>query len=326
VGIAVSGAGTTTAAGTGIAAASGGGSAIAAATIDSDSAGDGHPLFLWTARNDTAMVYLLGSVHVGSEDFYPLDPAIEKAFAASDVVAAELDMSDSKVALESGYLLMQKAALPEGETLRDRVSDETWRALRDYLKERRLSQSTYDRMRPGAVAMFLAVGEIQRLDFDPRLGVDLHFLERARERDLRIEALETPAEQVEALLGDDLLTDELLLRESLAQMDTLGVMLEGMVAAWQRGDVAAIEELIAEQMLDDPRLLAFHDAVLLQRNHRMAERIAARQRAGETWFVVVGAAHLVGEEGVPQLLRKQGFVVDQVSSAVGEPVLVPGGG
>jgi uncharacterized protein YbaP (TraB family) len=216
---------------------------------------------------------------------------------------------------------MQKAALPEGETLRDRISAETWQELHDYLKARRLSPATYERMRPGAVAMFLAVSEIQRLNFDPRLGVDLHFLERAHADERRIEPLETPAEQIEALLSDDILTDELLLRESLAQMDTLGVLLEGMVAAWQRGDVTVIEELIAEQMLDDPRLVAYHDRILLQRNQRMAERILARLRAGETWFVVVGAAHLVGEKSVPRLLSERGFAVAQERSRAGEAVL-----
>jgi uncharacterized protein YbaP (TraB family) len=274
------------------------------------------PLFLWTARSDSTTIHLLGSVHVGSEEFYPLAPAIEEAFESADVLAVELDMSDSKVALESGYLLMQKASLPEGVTLRNRISAETWQALQAYLRERRLSPATYDRLRPGAVAMFLALSEMQRLGFDPRLGVDLHFLERARARGLRIESLETVSEQVEALMSGDLLTDELLLQESLAQTDSLGAIFDGMVAAWQRGDVAAIEALITEQMLEDPRLLAFHDRVLVDRNRRLAERIASRPRAGETWFVVVGAAHLVGETGLPTLLAERGFEVTQVH---GEP-------
>lgn len=282
--------------------------------------GEDAALFFWTARCDTATVHLLGSVHVGSEDFYPLDPVIEAAYEDSDVLAAELDLSDPKVALEAGYLLMEKATLPAGETLRDRVADETWDELKAYLAARQLSEATYDRMRPGAVAMFLAVQEVQRLGFDPRLGVDMHFLERARQDGRRIEALETPAEQIDALLADDVLTDELLLRESLAQMDTLATMLDEMLKAWRCGDADAIDRLVTEQMLDDPRLVAFHDRILVQRNRRMVERIRARLQPGEVWFVVVGAAHLVGEAGLPDLMREQGFAVDQAPPAATEAV------
>jgi uncharacterized protein YbaP (TraB family) len=280
---------------------------------------DGSPLFFWTATGHEATVYLLGSVHVGSADFYPLDPAIEEAFAASGVLAVELDMADPAIAADAATKIMQAAMLPADETLRDRVSAETWQALRDYLVARELAPATYERLRASAVAMLLTVSELQRDGFDPRLGVDLHFLERARETGRRIVSLETVDEQVAALFADDAETEELLLRESLAQSDSLQTMLEGMLEAWRAGDTEAIAALIEEQLLDDPRLVAFHDRILIQRNRRMADRLLEQLQPGETWFVVVGAAHLVGEGSLLQLLGERGFAIEQVRSEAAVP-------
>ncbi len=89
-------------------------------------------------------------------------------------------------------------------------------------------------------------------------------------------------------------------------------ILTDMIAAWRAGDTAAIEALIAEQWLDDPRLVGFHEAILGERNRRMAQTIERRAGAGDaTWFVVVGAAHLVGDDGVPALLAAAGWQVTQ---------------
>jgi uncharacterized protein len=271
------------------------------------------PLFLWQAEKDSAVVWLLGSVHVGSEDFYPLDPRIEAAFAEADTVACEIDLSDPAKAAQASLLAMQRGSYPAGETLRDHVSAETWQALTTYLAAQDLPVSMFERFKPSLASVMLAMAEMQKAGLDPDQGIDRHFLDRAHADSIPVVDLETVQQQVDVLFGQDAGVEELILEESLAQSgEEMARTLADMLAAWRAGDTEAISTLIAEQWLDDPRLLDFHEAILERRNRLMAQTIDGRAGRGRaTWFVVVGAAHLVGEEGVPALLAKAGWTVAQ---------------
>ncbi len=271
------------------------------------------PLFLWHASRGDAEVWLLGSVHVGTEDFYPLDPRIETAFAGADTLACEIDLTDPAKAAKASLLAMQKGSYPAGETLRDHISAATWQALEAHVAARSLPLSMFERFKPSMAAVMLAMMELQSVGLDPDQGIDRHLLARAHADSVPVVDLETVEQQIDALFGHDAGVEELILTESLAQSgDEMRRILSEMVAAWRAGDTAAIEALISEQWLDDPRLVGFHEAILGTRNRQMAQTIDRRAGAGAaTWFVVVGAAHLVGDDGVPALLAAQGWQVAQ---------------
>lgn len=271
------------------------------------------PLFLWHATRDGAEVWLLGSVHVGSDDFYPLDPRIEAAFAGADTMVCEIDLTDPAKAAKASLLAMQKGSYPEGETLREHVSAETWQALAAQVESQGLPLSMFEQFKPSMAAIMLAMMEMQKVGLDPDQGIDRHFLTRAHADSLPVVDLETVEQQIDAIFGQDAGVEELILTESLAQSgEEMRKILDEMVAAWRAGDTAAISALIAEQWLDDPRLVDFHEAILGRRNRQMAATIDGRAGArGTTWFVVVGAAHLVGEDGVPALLAALGWQVEQ---------------
>jgi len=271
------------------------------------------PLFLWHATKGAAEVWLLGSVHVGTVDFYPLDPRIETAFAAADTVACEIDLTDPAKAARASLLAMQRGSYPAGETLREHLSAETWQALAAHVETQGLPLSMFERFKPSMAAVMLAMMEMQRAGLDPDQGIDRHLLERAHADSVPVVDLETVELQIDALFGHDAGVEELILAESLAQSgEEMRRILADMVAAWRAGDTEAIRALIAEQWLDDPRLVGFHEAILGTRNRQMAAAIDLRAGAGAAaWFVVVGAAHLVGDDGVPARLAAQGWQVEQ---------------
>jgi uncharacterized protein len=272
------------------------------------------PIFLWHASRGPAEVWLLGSVHAGQEDFYPLDARIEAAFATADTLACEVDLTDPAKAARASLLAMQRGSYPAGETLRDHVSAATWDSLAAHLTAQSLPLSMFERFKPSMAAVMLGMMEMKRAGLDPEQGIDRHLLERARADSLPVVDLETVQQQIDALFGHDSGVEELILAESLAQNgEEMRRTLADMLAAWRTGDAEAIERLIEQEWLDDPRLVGFHEAILGQRNHTMAETIDQRAGAGDaTWFVVVGAAHLVGDDGVPALLAARGWRVDQV--------------
>jgi uncharacterized protein YbaP (TraB family) len=271
------------------------------------------PLFMWTVRSPEATVHLLGSVHVGTPDFYPFDPVIEAAFAGSDGLAVELDVTDPETTRRSAQLFLQRALCPAEESLADHLDPQTYRALTDYAQAHQVPMAVVGRMRPAAAAMFLALEEMRRLGYDPELGVDVHFLRRAGP-DRQVRALETVEQQIEAIFGGDDQVAELLLTEFLTQTAALDSVMTEMMNAWRSGDAARMDELITRQMLDDPRLRAFHDRILRQRNKRMFAAIEDFLDGDQTWFVIVGAAHLVGSDGLVAWLSAAGYFVSQAQA------------
>lgn len=271
-------------------------------------AADG-PLFLWRADRDGATLYLLGSIHAGQEAWYPLDPRIEAAFLAADTLACEIDVADPVVQLKVAGLAMQQGLYPEGESLRDHVSAEVWQRLTQ-VPGLPVPVALLERMRPGLAAMSVAQAYVVALELDLTQGIDVHLLERAHALPKPIVALETPEEQVALIFGPDAVIDELLLAEALVEDPAeLRATLAAMLTAWRTGDPAALEKVYREDWIDDPRMIRFHEAVLVRRNRGMADGLAARRG---TWFVVVGALHLCGDEGVPALLAARGWTVTQV--------------
>jgi uncharacterized protein YbaP (TraB family) len=287
---------------------------VVVASLLAASGAAAQPLFLWHATKGPAEVWLLGSVHVGTGDFYPLDPRIEAAFAAVDTVACEIDLTDPAKAAKASLLAMQKGSYPVGETLREHVSAETWQALAAHVESQSLPLSMFERFKPSMAAVMLAMMEMQNAGLDPDQGIDRHLLARAHADSVPVVDLETVEQQIDIIFGQDAGVEELLLAESLAQSgEEMRKVLADMVAAWRAGDTEAISKLITEQWLDDPRLVDFHEAILGRRNRLMAQTIERRAGVGQaTWFVVVGAAHLVGEDGVPALLAAAGWNVAQV--------------
>ena len=271
-------------------------------------AADG-PLFLWHAEKNDAVIDLFGSVHAGKPAWYPLDARIEKVFAAADTVACEINVADPSVVAKVGGLAMQQGMYPPDESLRDHITAETWEKL---LAVEGLSvpEAMLERMRPGLVAMVLAQSLMSNAGLDLQQGIDLHLLNRASDAGRPVVPLETPESQVALIFGPDAVIDGLMLDEALAETpETMIALLEELVAAWQAGDPATMEAVYRQDWIDDARMVRFHEKLLTERNLGMADGL--KDRRGH-WFVVVGALHLCGEDGVPALLSAAGWTVTQV--------------
>ena len=87
---------------------------------------------------------------------------------------------------------------------------------------------------------------------------------------------------------------------------------EGVARAWARGDDQEVERIVYRSMYQSPQLSTYYERMLLGRNESMTQRLASLARDGKLRFVVVGAGHMVGERGIPVLLRDYGFRVDRV--------------
>ena len=277
-------------------------------------AADG-PLYLWRVAGEHATVHLTGSIHVGKPGFFPLDPALEQAFTAAHALAVEVDIEDPANQQAVATIMMQKAILPGDETLQTRLGEEVWRRLEAYAEANGVALGMYNKFKPGIVAMVLVMNEYQRQGFDPALGIDKHFLDQARAATRPIRQLESIEAQFDLFLQVNDQLDDILMDEMLDQMDELPAMTARLVDLWQAGDAEGMDRFMAEQIGDEPEMIAFYRTLLDDRNLAMADSVDAWLRGDRDVFVVVGAGHFGGEQGLLRLLEGKGWEVEQVERA-----------
>ncbi len=267
----------------------------------------GDPLPVFKVSGAGGELVLLGSIHLAYPHTYPLRPAIEAAFDEADTVVVELDISRLEPR-EVRAVMTELGSYPPGESLRDELSDETWQSLRAFLRGRGLPIEAVQSLRPGLVVTMLGTMRLQELGMKPELGIDLHFLERAGP-DKRVIELETLQQQVGLLL--DFPVPDLLLRQTLTQLRDLDEIFTPLYAAWLQGDLSALERLlISDDILQHPEFEPVYRRLFDDRNVAMALELEQMLVDGGRYFAVVGAGHLVGEQGIIALLRARGFQVE----------------
>src|SRR5687767_60180 len=264
--------------------------------------------FLWKVEDGKgASAYLLGSLHVLTADAYPLPAPIDKAFAESKTLVEEVDLDE----MNDPMLMMaalSKAMLTGGETLDQLVSAQTYAEVQKRAEAYGMPMMALQRMKPWLVAVTLMAPTLQAAGFKPELGIDKHFFDRAKEKGLKRQALETLAYQIDRFDQMPPKVQEDMLKATIEDLDTQVGGVKEMVLAWTQGDIATMEKLTLTAFLESPEL---YQRLLVERNQNWMPRVERCLTENAGCFVVVGAAHLVGKDGLPVLLGKKGFKVTQ---------------
>lgn len=260
--------------------------------------------FLFEVNDGEHVLYLLGSIHVAREDLYPLPEVMDQAFAESEVLVVEVNMANAG---ETAFdLIWDLGQYPNGDGLSQNVRPETLQRLQALGYE----PAIYESMRPWLLVMTIQVMEFMKLGYNPELGVDLHFTKRAAETGLAIEELESVEQQLRMLADMSAEDEDAFLFYSLEQMEHLAAIIDEMNGLWQAGDVDGLSELIFTRLYE-PGYEQYYDQLLYTRNQDMAARIDEYLHSGRRAFVIVGAAHLLGDKGILHILREAGYTVTQ---------------
>jgi hypothetical protein len=164
------------------------------------------------------------------------------------------------------------------------------------------------RMKPWLVAITLMAPTLQAAGFKPELGVDRHFFDRAKVSGMKRQALETLSYQLDRFDQLSPKLQEDLLRTTMADLDSEVTGVKEMAQAWAFGNVASMEKLTLAALQESPEL---YNLLLVERNHNWMPHVEACLKEKAGCFIVVGAAHLVGPDGLPVLLAKKGYKVTQ---------------
>lgn len=256
-----------------------------------------------------ATVYMLGSIHLLSADAYPLPQPVQRAYADAERVYFETSM-DSLMARQQEMAM--RGMYPAGKSLRGEIPADLYasvEAAAPGLASLGVTMAVLDRMEPWMVAILFQSVEWQKAGITPEHGVDMHFSGRAKEDGKPVAGFES----VEFQLGlfDNMSAEEQIafLRQSLEDLSGTTEQMRRVVAAWRVGDAAGIDAIMNESMDEAPALYA---RMLTDRNAAWVPQIEQLLRGADDVLVVVGAAHLVGDNSVVEMLRQRGYAVEQL--------------
>ncbi|MDT8384760.1 MAG: TraB/GumN family protein [Gammaproteobacteria bacterium] len=262
---------------------------------------------LWRVSKGDHSLFIGGTIHVLRETDYPLPAAFDKAFAAATTLIFETDVAATEDPVFAQQM-MQRLMYTDGRSLQDGLSPAVYRQLEKFCAERGVPIVMFQQMRPPAAALTLMMMELQRLGIS-NAGVDSHYYQRAQAEHKIIGELETPAEQLEFLAGLGEGREDDFVRYSLKDMQQLETVMRDLTEAWRTGDQAKMAQLSLDELRREFPLI--YRQLLVERNNNWVPRIEALLNDPATELVLVGALHLVGNEGVLALLRQRGYKIEQ---------------
>ena len=263
--------------------------------------------FLWKVHAGTKVLYLAGSVHALGKDAYPLSPAYENAFTAAGTLVEEINLAEAEQ-LAAAPMLLAKGLFTDGRTFESVVAKETATLVEGRLKDTGIPFEMIRTMKPWMVMLMITAFEAQKAGLDAALGLDKYFFDKARAAGKPVLALETAESQIDRFDKMPESLQEQMLRSTLTELEVQRNSVAAMINAWRRGDAATLEKM-ALSSFDDYR--GAYTSLIVERNNNWIPQIEACMAKPTPCFVVVGAAHLIGPDGLLTLLTKKGYRIEQ---------------
>jgi len=266
---------------------------------------------IYKIQSDTNTVYLLGSIHVLAEEYYPLTRAFSYAYYNSQKVIFEIDpevlfsLSPNKTFDNYYYFQNEK-------TLKKILHPTTFKLLKKRVAQMGLPFESINKLKPWAVNKIIGRSPFSTKDFRPDLGIEFYFFRLAKDAGKPTGGLETIEDQLDIDDKLPLKMQEKILRETLTVSDSKEAekKFSHLVKNWHQGNFSELEDIIEEQKKKN---LTYHQALLTNRNKRWIPQIENFLMEDKNVLVIVGAAHLVGDDGLVALLTEKGYQLERVS-------------
>ena len=257
----------------------------------------------WSVQGRRNTVWLLGSVHLLQPQGSAPTPQVLRAYAASKGLVMELDLAavGPDALLGSNLALL---TLPEGQTLRGVLGPDAWTKFLAAAKPLGIDPDFMSRFRPWFAAMTIEELHYMKLGYDPQSGVDQQFAKLAAADGKPVVGLETVEEQLGFFASLDDREQRELLLQTIDDGGSAEAELAATVEAWRRGDTRALEAMLREARAKAP---ALYRRLTSERNQRWMSRLLPLLEASEDYLVIVGALHLVGDDGLVKLLERRGY-------------------
>ena len=261
----------------------------------------------WKVEKDGRTSYLFGTVHAWKREWLPLNPGIEKAFAASKTLAVELDPAKMDMASAA-----QRMMLGANETLEARLGTSLYEQTRAETAKLGVPEAAIAKMKPWGVMLVLAATKLQQLGFTPDAGIDNYLIQKASAGGKQIVELESGEQQLAMMDGLSARLQNAMLSDLLANIERTPQVIGDIVIAWKKGDADGAFALNQKGFTDSDAKREFDDKFLYQRDVAMTRKIEELLRQPGPHFIAVGSLHLVGPKSIVEQLKAKGYRVEQI--------------
>ncbi len=262
---------------------------------------------LWRISKGSHTLFIGGTVHVLSKSDYPLPAAFDVAYKKSSKLVFETDIAGSQDPAFA-QAMMQRMMFPDGRSLKDDLRPDVYQQLEIFSTAHGMPLAMLEKMRPAMVVLTLTFMELQRLGMADT-GVDSYYFQRATTDQKLLGQLETNEEQLDFIANMGKGRENDFVSYSLRDLQKIKSVMLDIKSAWRSGDTKAMAALsMASMRRDFPKI---YQQLLVDRNQNWLPKIESMLQDPGEELILVGALHLVGEEGVLRLLQDKGYQIEQ---------------
>ena len=262
---------------------------------------------VWKVSKNGNTLYLGGSVHLLRAEDYPLPTEFDKAFKKSDILILEADIAQLANP-EVAQKMMTQAMLHGEETLQTVLDEETFKLLKAKCAELSIPLENLMKFKPAMVATVLTVVKMQQLGFTLQ-GVDAHYYAKAAEKNMDIDFLETVDFQINMLLNMGVGFENEFIKYEIDDLDNIDTDIDKLILDWRNGTSEYISSMQIEMKKTFPTV---YKSMFTDRENEWLPKIEKYLTDKPVEFIVVGLAHLQGDDGLLAQLKNKGYTVKQL--------------
>ncbi|MFZ1743698.1 MAG: TraB/GumN family protein [Pontixanthobacter sp.] len=260
---------------------------------------------LWKVADDDTTIYLFGTVHVLPKETVWYEGKIATALQSADSLVTEIYIAPDMQAA-AGAAFMTKGTLPEGESLRDLLTDDQKASYEASMAKMGMPAATFDRFEPWLAAVNISMIPLLKAGYSPESGVEKVLeTEAATKSRGELESVELQVDLFDGLPMDSQIA---FMLDAAANADQVVPMLDTLIGEWAAGDAEELGKLMNDGFADP--VLA--QTLLYNRNRNWAEWIDTRLDTPGTIFIAVGAGHLAGKDSVQDALAARGIASTRI--------------
>lgn len=262
---------------------------------------------VWKIEGKGSVFYVGGSIHILRDKDYPLPKEFDEAYNASDIVTTELDMQEMNKP-ENG-MKMQKALMYQDEkTLSSVLSEDVYHKLDSVAQSMGMNIKMMDKFKPSMAIIALTFQSLQKLGVSSE-GVDAYFTQKAQNDGKPMLFLETFDEQLGFIESMGKGNEDEFVLYSIEDMENNEAEFMQVIEDWKTGKQEVLLGQLNDFRLNYPDV---YKTLLLERNNSWMLQLEKYLETPEVEFVVVGAMHLIGTDGLLPQLEKKGYAVSQL--------------
>lgn len=279
------------------------------------------PIFYKATDSNGNEVYLFGSIHIGYEGMYPLPRYVLDAYEKSDVLAVECDIVAFEENPSDAQNLFMYFVYTDGTTIKDHIDSKLYSQAVDILEDNDYYGIAMDYYNAYLWSDIINALLTEKSRYETDYGIDRFFIHKAYDDKKPIDEVESVEFQYQMAANFSEGLQELLLQSAIEsyQLDNYDEQVKELLDAWCKGDV---DELVNLARTDTDNILLtaeqkkllkeYDDALIVKRNRTMTDYAEQALRSGDTVFICVGSAHVVGTDGIAQQLKDRGYKVEQI--------------